>query len=132
MVHRDEDALVCDFAETYHLLDYRALPPLTAARLACGLSPDSRIMRTFSGQKAATREIFLAAILDRVNFLAWAQTDDARHGRNRPESVLEKLLGLESGRHSRGASFTDGEAFEKAKEKILRQKKHETEGETDG
>ena len=42
MAARDEDALVCDMAETYHIFDYRALPLFLAARLACGLREDSR------------------------------------------------------------------------------------------
>lgn len=118
MLHRDEDALICDFAETYRIYDWRALPLLTAARLACGLKEDSRIIRAFTGQRAATKDILLAAILDRTSLLLWAQTEDAKKNRNRPESVLEKLLGIES--RTKGAVFADGEEFEKAKEKILK------------
>ncbi|MBO7722484.1 MAG: hypothetical protein J6S27_01735 [Thermoguttaceae bacterium] len=31
MVREDETALICDLAETYHILDWRALPLRTAA-----------------------------------------------------------------------------------------------------
>ena len=119
MVHRDEDALVCDFAETYHILNWRALPLDLAARLASGLGSDSRIMRALTGQTAATDDIFLAAILDRCSFLVWAQTEDAKKGKNRPESVLSKLLGVEDKHHTRGTSFANGEEFEKAKMRLL-------------
>lgn len=43
MILTDEDALICDLAETYHVLDYRSLPLLTAATLASGLRSDARI-----------------------------------------------------------------------------------------
>lgn len=37
MVAVDEEALICDFAETYNILDWRELPCRTAAILASGL-----------------------------------------------------------------------------------------------
>lgn len=43
MINTDEDALICDFAETYHIYDYRSLPLHMAGIFACGLRPDSRI-----------------------------------------------------------------------------------------
>lgn len=39
----DRDALICDLAETYHLLDYRSVPIMTLATLSAGLHDDSRI-----------------------------------------------------------------------------------------
>lgn len=43
MIETDESALICDFAETYNIYDYRALPVHYAATLAYGLRCDSRI-----------------------------------------------------------------------------------------
>ena len=43
MIETDESALICDFAETYHIYDYSALPVSYAATLAYGLRSDSRI-----------------------------------------------------------------------------------------
>lgn len=43
MIATDEDALICDLAETYHVFDYRGLPLKTAAALASGLRNDARI-----------------------------------------------------------------------------------------
>ena len=51
MISLDESALICDFAETYHILDYRALPLKLAAVLACGLRDDSRIKMKLAGMK---------------------------------------------------------------------------------
>lgn len=42
MIAADEDALVCDLAETYHILNYKALPLRLAATLAAGLPLYSR------------------------------------------------------------------------------------------
>ena len=77
MAARDEDALVCDMAETYHIFDYRALPLFLAARLACGLRENSRSKMRLAGNRIELRDALLAAILDRVSFLAWAQTETA-------------------------------------------------------
>lgn len=91
MIRTDESALICDFAETYHILDYRALSLKTAAALASGLSENSRIMMKITGQRIDTKTLLLAGILDRLTTLIWMQTKDGHSGRNRPESVLAKL-----------------------------------------
>lgn len=88
----DEDALLCDLAETYGVLDMWSLPILTVATLSIGLKGDSRIMRKMTNQPVESNIIFLAGILDKLSFLAWAKTKDAQSGRNRPASVLNKLL----------------------------------------
>ena len=91
MIRTDENALICDFAETYHILDYRALSLKTAAALASGLSENSRIMMKITGQRIDTKTALLAGILDRLTTLVWFQTVDGHKGRNRPESVLARL-----------------------------------------
>jgi len=88
----DEDALICDLAETYGVMDMWSLPVLTVATLSIGLGGDSRIMRKMAGQPVNNNIILLAGILDRLSFLAWTKTKDAQTGRNRPVSVLNKLL----------------------------------------
>ena len=49
MIAADEDALQCDFMETYGVLDYRTLPLHAAARLAVGLRRNSRIRQLEDG-----------------------------------------------------------------------------------
>lgn len=92
MIETDEDALICDFAETYNVLNYKALPLNLAATLAVGLRADSRIMLKMSHQKIDYNVILRAAILDRLSFLAWSKTKDAETGKNRPESIVSKLM----------------------------------------
>lgn len=93
MLATDEDALICDFAEVYHVLDYRALDLSLAATLAAGLAPDSRSMRALSGAKVPTALLLLASIADSAAFLAWAQTEDAAKNRNRPQSLVQAMTG---------------------------------------
>lgn len=45
MIRANEDALICDFAETYGVLDYRAHGARLAGTLASGLRSDARIFR---------------------------------------------------------------------------------------
>lgn len=93
MVAIDESALICDFAERYHVLDWRALPVRTAAALACGLEADSRIMRKISGAPADVKTLLLAMIADALHVLAWQNTQDGAKGRNKPKSLLKTILG---------------------------------------
>ena len=107
----DEDALICDLAETYGVLDMWSLPVLTVATLSIGLKGDSRIMRKMAGQAVDDKIMLLAGILDRLSFLAWTKTKDAQSGRNRPDSVLNKLLNGNK-KPDRGFEvFNSGEEF---------------------
>lgn len=113
MIQADESALICDFAEVYHIMDYRALPLKTAAALACGLRENSRIRMKLSGQKVETNTILLAGILDRLTTLAWMQTKDGRKGRNQPVSVLARLTGKET-QKDETEEYQTGEEFDQA------------------
>lgn len=64
MVALDEDALICDFAETYHVLDLWSLPVQLAATLAAGLRYDSRIMMRINGDHFRISDLFLATLCD--------------------------------------------------------------------
>ena len=69
MIALDEDALICDFAETYHIYDYRNIPASYAATLAAGLRDDSRIKLLMADRKASVDTIILAGIMDRLSVL---------------------------------------------------------------
>lgn len=93
MIAADRDALVCDLAETYGILDWRELPATLLATLAAGLRDTSRIKLYLSDMRASTDTLLLAAAVDRLSFLAWAKTVDGQNGKNRPSPLLPVLLG---------------------------------------
>lgn len=92
MYASDKGALLCDLAETYGIFDMRALPVNTLATLACGLSEDSRIKRKLTGAKLPSDIMLLAAAVDRLSMLFWAQTEDGQKNRNRPKLILSAAL----------------------------------------
>ena len=111
----DEDALICDLAETYHILNYKALPAMLVASLVVGLRDDSRIKMKLSGAKAPSEIILLASIIDRLSVLVWMQTKDAQKGRNRPKSLMSLLFPKET----KATVYKTGEDFEKARKKLI-------------
>jgi len=118
MVAKDEDALICDFAETYHIHHWRGLPVQHAAVLACGLPEDARIRRAMSGRTVPTQTLLMAAIVDRLSLLVWAQSEDGRRGINRPNSLVEAMTAPLHTEDVQG--FSSAEAFERERERILK------------
>lgn len=115
MISVDRDALICDMAETYHIYDLRGLPARTLATLAFGLRADSRIKMRLSDQPLRVNTILLAAIADRLGLLVWAQTEDGRRGRNRPQSIIDALTGAENGPQG----YSTPEEFEAERRRII-------------
>lgn len=93
MIKVDENALICDLAETYNILDYRSLPARLLATLSVGLRADSRIKLILSGQKTDEKTLLLASIVDRLSLLLWSKTKDCEKGRNKPSMIVDILLG---------------------------------------
>lgn len=110
-----EDELICDLAETYHVIHYRELSPKLAAVLCFGLREDSRVKMKIGGTKITLTQTLLARMTDELAFQSWAKTKDGQKGRNRPESVL-KLLTTEP--EEEVESFLTVDDFKKAWEKI--------------
>ena len=115
MIREDEHALMCDFAETYNIYDYKALRPSVAAIFAIGLPNDSRIKRKLSGQKHSTQTILLSCIADSLNLLVWFKTKDGHNNTNRPKSILSELMEEKE----ELAEFDSIEAYEAARAKII-------------
>ena len=93
MVAAGEGELICDFAETYHVLDFRRLPARLAATLAAGLPGEARIRMKLAGAKAPVSLLMQAAAVDRLSLLVWMQTKDGQNNRRRPKSITEILTG---------------------------------------
>lgn len=112
------DELVCDMAETYHVLDWRALGLPLAATLAGGLRETSRTRMALSHAPVPTDTLLLGAMADSLQLLVWAKTKDGEKGRNRPAPVLDTLLGHVRPRTVTG--FATAADFEAAKAEILK------------
>lgn len=118
MISADRDALICDFAETYGIYDFRALPVSTLATLAVGLRDDSRTKMQMNGLKVTRLETLMAAAVDRLSMLWWAKTEDAKNNTNRPKSMLAILMGTKEKTSGNVEAFESGDEFESAWERI--------------
>ena len=119
MLRTDEDAVICDLAETYQIYNYKDMPPTTVAIFCDGLREDSRIKLKMSGQKVSPDTLLLASIVDRLSILVWTKTKDGQKGRNQPKSLVDSIN--KPVREKEGMSFNTGEEFEKMKLKILKE-----------
>lgn len=92
MIAIDEEALICDMAETYSVYDYKSLPVHLAAIFACGLRDSSRIKKRLADVNISTEELLLAGMFDRLNWLVWSKTRDGQQGIGAPVSMTSLFL----------------------------------------
>lgn len=116
MINTDEDALICDLAETYHIYNYRSLPIKTVATLSVGLRANSRIKMKMSDMDLDPEIYLLSAIVDRLSILVWRQTKDGMEGINPPKLIINSIA--DNNEHDFG--FNTGTEFEIFREKILK------------
>ena len=114
MIKTDEDALICDLAETYHIFDYRSLPLKLAATLSVGLRDDSRIKMKMANTPIGLDSFLLAVIADRVEQFRYGFTEDAQKKRNKPGSIVDALLTPKQS----VPTFTTGAELERALNKV--------------
>ena len=115
MIDADEEALICDFAETYHIYDYRRLPCKMAALLACGLKEDSRIKMIISETPVKPDQVLISTISDGIRTIAWMLSEDGRQGINRPVSLTGILMGNNPDiENNEIVAFDSGEDFDVA------------------
>ena len=117
MITVDEEALICDLAETYHIYDYKSLPLSRVAIFAVGLRADSRIKMKMNNMRYPFETILLAAGVDRLTNLLWMKSKDGASGVNKPKSILSQLLNEEM--ESDIEAFSTPEDFEKRRNEIL-------------
>lgn len=118
----DEDALICDFAQYYHIYDIDSLTPSYAAVLACGLPEESRSVRAVFNAKTDTRTMLLAAAVDNLNFIAWVLCGGDDSGVERPEPISAALSGkVHEASHidTNAHGFYTPESFEERRRKII-------------
>lgn len=114
MIATDKDAIICDFLQYYKITKPEDYTREYQALLACGLPPESRIMRKMSGNRLTTTETLLAALLDSVNMFRYLFIcSRSKHRPQAPESILEKLNGKEKEPTCQG--FNTAEDFERCR-----------------
>ena len=103
--------MTCDFAQYYHVLDWKRLPLRLAATLAAGLPEESRSMMKLSGQKAPLSVQLQAETVDTLHVLEWRM----RGCKGKvPKSILGTLTGNEAHDTSDVQAFDSPEEFEAA------------------
>ena len=90
MIEFDEDALICDLAETYQVLDYKALPPQLVAVLSLGLREDSRIIMKMQGVVGGQKDRLLAMVNDNLANILYVL--GAKKGSKPPKSILDTFF----------------------------------------
>lgn len=91
MIALDEDALICDLAEVYHIYNMEDYSAEYIATLAMGLRDDARIKMKVMGLEIDLKRLLLAHIADNTAINAWLQSKNAEKGKDRPPSFVRVL-----------------------------------------
>lgn len=112
-----EEELICDFAETYRVLDFKSLPARLAAILAVGMRDDSRIKMKLRGDRLSRRDGLLAMIYDIFAEYIWA-IGGAKG--DRPASAYRMMSGIEE-KNSKPSvrGFDSPEEYEEERRRLL-------------
>ena len=97
MLAADRNAVICDLAETYGILDYKALPVPLLATLCSGLRETSRIKLRLSGMSVPSDVMLLAAAVCIFGIYAFAKNNIADYLFQRSQFVffdMEQPLAL--------------------------------------
>lgn len=114
MIAIDEDALICDLAETYHIYDYRSLPVELVATFSCGLRDDSRIKMKIRGVTTSETNLLIATVADRIYDVAYA-----RCGKENNERIIETYFVAEK-KESDIVVFETADDFERARSEYFK------------
>jgi hypothetical protein len=112
-----EDDLICDFAETYHVLNWRELPLKLAATLAFGLPENSRSKMRINGMSVSTETLMIAKITDLLATWIWWNSEDGTKSINAPKSLVE-LLTKKKDPEQKIRTFRNGSEFMTAYQQI--------------
>lgn len=113
--------MICDLAETYHILDYRGLSPRLVAVLLLGLRDNSRVKMKLSETKVTIEQMMMAMMADNLNFLSWTKTKDAKHGKYKQKSILKTLMGEYDKKKDDLISFKTVEEYEEYMKQFIKE-----------
>lgn len=103
----EEDAFICDLAETYHIYDYELFPVKYIAVLLTGLKDGSRTIMKLSEQKMSFDTMIKVQTLDVLRLIWWSKTEDGHDNINRPKMLMDIINGNEQKEYIE--SFDSGE-----------------------
>lgn len=109
--------MVCDLAETYNIYNYEQLPVERVAVFVCGLRDNARVWQKL-GKNNIDREL-LVLIYDKLNWIAWTNTEAAHNGEAPPPRLFDKLFNIEQQEpDDETVKFDSPEDFKTAWERI--------------
>lgn len=110
---KHKDALICDLAEYYGILNYRDFDAFTLATFACGLRPESRTgsVRTHIVAQPVNG-ITLIQILDALNNIAWSIGGGEK---DPPDALLKHYYDAPK----ETVGYKDGASYDRARAEIL-------------
>lgn len=114
MLKINEEAVICDLAETYNIYDYKSLDLNYIAILVLGLRDNSRIKLQMADMSVTLDQMLLGALVDRLTLLLCG-------GKDTPNLITDIFSKKES---EKIRGFDTGEEFLKEREKILRRLNH--------
>ena len=116
MIAEDEDALVCDLAEVYHIYDYHSVPVRLLGTLCSGLGADSRIKMKMSGVKAPSDIIVLSLIADELMDIRWGLFINDKN--EKPDHITPRLYVSDEKDDKGTQSYDSVDSFKKAWERL--------------
>lgn len=99
-------------------MNYRELPVDLLVTLITGLGANSRTMLKLNGEKMPQDLTLLAAIVDRLSILVWANSKDAAKGQNKPKLILEEI-NKQPKKDTNVVAFENGADFDEARKKLI-------------
>ena len=112
MMNIDEDALICDLAETYQIYDHRSLPVQLVATLSAGLRDNSRIKLKLADMPVDLDTLILASIADNLALLR------AGFGKEKQSKPFLFTEAIQSGTKPKVKGFRTAEEFNAALKRI--------------
>ena len=86
---KEEDALICDLAETYHIYRMEDYPVEYIATLLTGLRESSRVMLKITNRKLPLDQMINVMSFDVLNLILWSKTVDGQNNVNRPKRLMD-------------------------------------------
>lgn len=116
MIGTDRDAVICDLAETYHILDYSVLPVALLATLCAGLREDSRIKMRLANLTEIPAVFSLVRAADALMVLVHGLS--GKNSGPMPDLLGEIMAGKQKQTKKATAAFATPEEFEAAWQRL--------------